>query len=194
MKTLIWIIVGVLLIGGLGTYFVASGKGVPVDAAEATQGPIREFVDERGKTRLPQTHLITMPSAGRIESITLSAGTRVKKGQVVAQMVPLDLKLAVEQSEASVRQLQASIKENAATNVEETALSQAKHFVKSMHDTVAAAATRVLAGQAKLDYAEKHYGRVAPLAKTGALTQDELDQAILEKVSSSVAYREDELI
>ncbi len=194
MKTLIWIIVGVLLIGGLAAYYATSSKGVPVDAVKVTQGPIREFVDERGKTRLPQTYLITMPSAGRIESIALTPGTKVKKNQTVARMVPLDLNLAVEESEASVRQLKASIKENAATNVEETALSQAKHFVKSMQDTVAAAATRVLAGKAKLDYAEKHYGRVAPLAKTGALTQDELDQAILDKVSSSVAYREDELI
>ena len=135
-----------------------------------------------------------MPSSGRVEAITLTAGTPVEKGQAVAQMVPLDLKLAVDESEAEVRQLQASIRENAATNVEETALSQAKHFVKSMHDTVAAAATRVLAGKAKLDYAEKHYGRVAPLAKTGVKTQDELDKAILEKVSSGVSHREDELI
>ncbi|MBN2295391.1 MAG: efflux RND transporter periplasmic adaptor subunit [Pirellulales bacterium] len=194
MKTMIWIIVGVLVSGGLATYFALSGNGIPVDAVKVAESPIREFVDERGKTRLPETYLITMPSAGRVEGITLTVGTKVKKGQVVAQMVPLDLKLAVEESEASVRQLQASIKENAATNVEETALRQAKHFVKSMHDTVAAAATRVLAGKAKLDYAEKRYGRVAPLAKTGVQTQDELDQAILEKVSSSVAYREDELI
>lgn len=194
MKTWIWIICGLLVVGGIAVYFATSSQGVVVDAVEVVQGPIREFVDERGKTRLPQTYLITMPSAGRVESIALAAGTSVTKGQVVAQMVPLDLKLDVEESEASVRQLQASIKENAATNVEETALSQAKHFVKSMHDTVAAAATRVLAGKAKLDYAEKHFGRVEPLAKTGARTQDELDQAILEKVSSSVAYREDELI
>ncbi len=194
MKIWIWIIVGVAIFGGLAAWFAISQKGVAVDAVEVTQGPIREFVDERGKTRLPQTYLITMPAAGRVQGIGLTAGTKVKKGQVVAQMVPLDLKLAVDESEASVRRLQASIRENAATNVEETALSQAKHFVKSMHDTVAAAATRVLAGKAKLDYAEKHFGRVATLAKTGAQTQDELDQAILERVSSSVAYREDELI
>ena len=194
MKTWIWITIGVVLIGGLAAFFMAPSKGVAVDAVEVTRGPIREYVDERGKTRLPQTYLITMPSAGRVEAIGLTAGSKVKKGQTVAQLVPLDLKLAADASEASVRQLQASIRENATTNVEETALSQAKHFVKSMHDTVAAAATRVLAGKAKLDYAEKHYGRVATLAKTGAQTQDELDQAILERVSSSVAYREDQLI
>lgn len=195
MKTWTWILIGVLLAGGAATavYFTSS-PGVPVEVAEVVESPMVEFVDERGKTRLPQAYLITMPSAGRVEAIALTAGTAVKKGQVVARMVPLDLKLSVDESEAAVRQLQASIKENAATNVEETALSQARHFVKSMHDTVAAAATRVVAGRAKLDYAEKHHGRVLPLAKSGAKTQDELDQAILEKVSSGVSHREDELI
>lgn len=194
MKTWIWITVGVVFVCSLAVFLATAQNGVPVDAVEAARGSIREFVDERGKTRLPQTYLITMPSAGRVEAVGLAAGSPVKKGQIVAQMVPLDLKLAVEESEASVRQLQASIKENAATNVEETALSQAKHFVESMQDTVKAAAMRVLAGKAKLDYAEKHFGRVAPLAKSGVRTQDELDQATLEKISSSVAYREDELI
>ncbi len=195
MRTMTWIIIGVLLVGGAAAaYFLSSSRGVPVDVVEAVEGPIAEFVDERGKTRLPQTYLITMPSSGLVEAVTLPAGTAVKKADIVAQMTQLDLKLAVEETEATVRELQASIKENANTNVEETSLAQARHFVQSMRDTVKAAATRVLAGKAKVDYAEKYFNRVEPLAKTGAKTQDELDQAILEKVSSGVEHREDELI
>ncbi|MBV8232461.1 MAG: hypothetical protein JO329_20965, partial [Planctomycetaceae bacterium] len=34
---------------------------VPVDVVAAGHGPIREYVDEEGKTRLPRTYLITMP-------------------------------------------------------------------------------------------------------------------------------------
>ena len=57
----------------------------PVEAAIVRTGEIREFVDERGKTRLPETYLITMPYDARIEPIELAEGTPVKKGQVVAQ-------------------------------------------------------------------------------------------------------------
>lgn len=195
MKNITLIIAVLIAAGGAAAvYFMSSSRAMPVDVVEVASGPIAEYVDERGKTRLPQTYLISMPSSGLVEAVTLPAGTALKKGEIAAQMTPLDLKLAVEESEAAVRQLQASIEENANTNVEETSLAQAKHFVQSMQDTVKAAATRVLAGKAKVDYSEKFYNRVAPLAKTGAKTQDELDQAILDKVSSSVEYREDELI
>jgi HlyD family secretion protein len=195
MKTFAWIIIGVLLVGGVvAAFFLGYSRGVPVDVVDVVEGPIDEYVDERGKTRLPQTYLITMPSSGLVEAVVLPAGTAVKKDEIVAQMTPLDLKLHVEESEATVRQLQASITENANTNVEETELKQARHFVKSMEDTVRAAATRVLAGKAKLEYAEKYFNRVEPLARTGAKTQDDLDQAVLDKVSSGVEFHEDELI
>ena len=194
MKTWIWIIIGVLIIGGLVATFAASGGGVPVDTVKATKGSIREFVDERGKTRLPQTYLITMPSSGHVEGIHLTAGTPVKEGEAVACMVPIDLKLTVEQNEAEVRRLQAAIKENSTTNVEETALQQAIHFVESMHKTVEAAATRVKAGEAKVDYSEKHYKRIAELAEKGAAPKDDLDKVTYEKIASLVDYRQDKLV
>lgn len=194
MKTWIWIIVSVLVIGGLIAVFAVSGGGVPVDTAKATQGSIREFVDERGKTRLPQTYLITMPSNGHVEGIHLTAATPVKKGETVARMVPIDLKLTVEQNEAEVRRLEAAIKENATTNVEETALQQAVHFVESMHKTVQAAATRVTAGEAKVEYSKKHYKRIADLAEKGAAPKDELDKVTYEKIASLVDYRQDKLV
>ena len=194
MKTWIWIIIGVLVIGGFIATFAASEDGVPVDAVKATKGPIREFVDERGKTRLPQTYLITMPSSGHVEGIHLPAGTSVKKGEAVAQMVPIDLKLTVEQNEAEVRRLEAAIKENSTTNVEEISLQQAIHFVESMHKTVQAAATRVKAGEAKVDYSEKHYKRIAELAEKGVAPKDDLDKVIYQKIASIVDYRQDKLV
>ena len=40
--------------------------GVPVQVARAEYRSIEEYVDEQGKTRLPQTYTITMPFAGRL--------------------------------------------------------------------------------------------------------------------------------
>ena len=175
MKAKTWILLIVLLVAAFGAVWamVAMSPGVKVKVAEVQRQPIREFIVERGKTRLPETHLITMPLDGRIEDIPLPEGTKVEKGQIVARMVPRDLRLEVEEATAVVQRLDAAIKENAEKNVEETALAQARQFVKSMRETVKAAYARVESGRAKYDYAEKNFGRVAPLAKTGAKTQDE---------------------
>ena len=198
MKTNIktWLIIGGVLLGLVFVYALFGGfsQGVAVEAAAAKMGSIREFIDEQAKTRLPETHLITMPITGRIEDISLVEGTRVKKGQIVAQIVPRDLELAVEQARAVVGQLDAGIKENADVNVEETAYQQALQFVKSTVATVQAAAERVTAGRAKLNYANRDLGRVRQLAATGARTRDDLEQATLAQVQTDVDYKQDQLV
>lgn len=192
--TRILLLMVVVAVVAAGWIFLGRGSGVPVPAAAVKQSPIEEFIIERGKTRLPRTYLITMPLAGRIEPIALEEGAPVKMGQVVARMVPLDLELDVAEAEAAVGRLEKAIAENDAKNVEETALAQAKKFVVSMSDTVKAAFERVLSGRAEYDYAEKNFGRVAPLAAKGVKTQDELDQAELLKIQSATQYRQDQLV
>ena len=160
MKTKLWIILGGVLLAVFLIYAFAGGfsSGVAVEAARAEMGAIREFVDEQAKTRLPQTYLITMPITGRIEAIALVEGTSVAKNQVVAQIVPRDLQLAVDQAGAAVQRLDASIAENADVNVEKTAHQQSLEFVKSTAAAVQAAFERVTSGKAKLDYAEPRSG------------------------------------
>jgi HlyD family secretion protein len=120
------LIVGVVLavlVGGWLAYGRMNG-GLPVEAAAARRGPISEFIDERGKTRLPRTYLITMPFQGRIEAIDLPEGTPVKQGQAVARIVPLDLSLSLDLAKANVERAEASIVENDDTTVEQTGLQQ----------------------------------------------------------------------
>lgn len=196
MKTKPWIILGSAIFGLVLLYAFCGGfsHGVAVQVAKTKMGAIREFVDEQAKTRLPQTYLVTMPITGRIEAISLVEGTPVKKGQVVAKIVPRDLELAVEQATAAVERLEASVKENADVNVEETSYQQALQFVKSTMAAVQAAAERMTAGKAKLDYAERDLARVKRLATTGAKTQDDLERAMLNQVQGDVDYKQDQLI
>ncbi len=196
MKTKVWILIGLVAFAAALVYVLGGGlsRGVAVEAAQAKVGRIREFVDEQAKTRLPETYLITMPITGRIEPITLVEGMPVKKNQVVAQIVPSDLELAVKETTAAVQRLEASIRENADTTVEETGYQQTLQFVKSMAASVQAAAERVVSGKAKLDFAAIDLGRVQRLASTGARTQDELDRANLHKVQSDVDYKQDQLV
>lgn len=194
MSKLTPIIGGLLALVILAIALRGCSSGMPVDAVAVSTGPIRQFIDEEAKTRLPETWLVTMPAAGRIEAIPLIEGARVAKGQVVARIVPRDIDLAVRQAEAAVVRLDASIAENADVNVEQTGYKQAVQFVKSTASTVEAAYERVKSGGALLDYNLKNLSRVQRLAVTGAQSQDDLDRATLQKLQSGFDLQQDKLV
>ena len=71
-----WIAVLAGLAGLLGTglYFQAT-RPVFVAVAKAKRQRIGAFIEERGKTRLPDIYRITMPSTGRIMPISPCKGS-----------------------------------------------------------------------------------------------------------------------
>ena len=196
MKTKHWIVLGGIVIGGLIIWGIVHRmtSGIPVETAVVARGPIHQFIDERAKTRLPEIHLITMPAAGRIEAITVTEGMPVEKGQIVARIVQRDLELAVNRATAAVQRLDAAIRKNADVTVEETAFTQAQHFVDSMNPVVEAAESRKISGKAKYDYAEANFGRISQAKNAGAATQDDLEKALLERIQSQVDYQQDVLV
>ena len=197
MKKATWLsIVATLVVVAAVIGLVAHGlsTGMPVEVAIVSLGPIHECIDERGKTRLPETLLITMPFDGRIESIGLVEGDPVEAGQVVAKIVPLDLDLSVDEATAVVQRLEAALRRNADLSIEKTTLEQANQFVKSMTDTVKSAAARVDSGRAKHVYALKSLARVEELSSDRTLTQDDLDRAQLLEVETSVELEQDRLV
>jgi HlyD family secretion protein len=168
--------------------------GQGVESALVRRDTIVELIDEQAKTRLPETHLMTMPYAARIEPIALDEGAPVKKGQVVAQIVERDLDLRVQQAEAAYQRLEAAYAENADTSVEDTSHKQAIAFVASMNATVASAKERVKSGKAKLEYAESNFERIKALRPSGAKSLDDEERALLLRIESEVSYRQDQLI
>jgi HlyD family secretion protein len=194
MKTTLFVLLLVAAAVAAGFAYRALDPGLPVEAAQVSSGPVQEFVDEEGKTRLPQVYLMTMPFEGRIESIELVEGAAVKKDQVVARVAPFELNTAVAVAQAAVERLEASIRENDDVSVEQTGLAQTLNFVDSMARTVEAAAARVTSGEAKLDYANKNLARVENLRPTNAATQDQLEQAQVQQVESEVDFQQDKLV
>ncbi|MFP6610781.1 MAG: HlyD family efflux transporter periplasmic adaptor subunit [Pirellulales bacterium] len=191
-----WLIVG--LLAGIGVVaalvYAQVTQSVEVPTAEVEIGDIRQFVDERGKTRLPRVHLITMPYTGRIEEITLDEGDPVEPGALVARLVPADLQLSVDAASAAVERLDKSIIENDDTSVEEIGLKQALEFVTSMNASVKAALARVEAGLAKKQFATRQYKRKKELLPQGAASLQELERAEFNLVQSDVDLRQDELV
>jgi HlyD family secretion protein len=172
----------------------ALNGGLPVEVAAVVRGKIQEFVEERGKTRLPQTYNITMPQDGRISAIDLVEGTPVHQGQIVAHIITSDLDLAVEAATAAVERLKASIRENDDVSVETTGLKQSLSYVDSIDRTVEAAKAQVESGRAKLDYANNNTDRVRKMYQTKTATQDEYEQVQLQQVQAGVEYQQDLLV
>jgi HlyD family secretion protein len=169
--------------------YATSRQGVPVQAAKVQRGEVREFIDERGKTRLPKTYLITMPFAGRVEPIAFLEGQTVQRDQVVARIAAKDLDYDVAEAQAAVERLHAAIAENDDVAVESSSREQAELFVKSMVSTVAAAVAQLSSEESRVAYAEKYLGRIQSLPR-GVETQDELDRANLSFIESQIDYRQ----
>jgi HlyD family secretion protein len=194
IRTIAAVAASLVALAALGAGYGIFAGGTPVDAVPAARGPIREYVDEEGKTRLPRTYRVTMPFDGRILPIDLEEGDRVTAGQVVARVVPEDLAAELAGAEAAVARLEASIRENADTRVERTVLVQSRQYVESMDRTVEAGREQVKAGEAKRAFAERELRRKRDLSKRNAASAEELNQAEVNEVQADVEFRQDVLI
>ena len=168
--------------------------GVPVQVAQAEYRSIEEYVDEQGKTRLPQTYTITMPFAGRLEAIALEERDPVSQGTVVARISTADVSDARDAALAAVQRVDASIARNDDDDVEQLSKRQADRLVESMDKVVQASSSRVAAGKERLVKSEIFLKRVREMVAKGGVTKTELDQAELDYVESDANHRQSLLI
>ena len=96
-------------------------KPVEVDAGEVTIGAMQLTIDDDGETRVRDRYLVSAPLAGRLVRIDCDPGDAVKKGDVLATVLPAapDLldprahaqaRAAVDAAEASIRNAEAHAK------------------------------------------------------------------------------------
>lgn len=181
MKTRTWVILGGLIVCVVLAVVVvtAFSPGVSVRAAPVQIGRAWECIEERAKTRLPLTYLITMPYNGRIKEIAKAEGSRVREGDPVAQIVEDDLKWALAEAKAALGEADAATAENEDISVEESVLEQVRQIVESMKITTEAAWEQVRSSWAAWEYADRDLARTRKLHEARAQSDDELEQAIL---------------
>lgn len=168
----IWV---VLILGAVagGVVFFRSPSEVPVDVALAHKGDIRVYVEERAKTRVPETYRISMPLAGRVLPISLKAGDRVSKGEVVAKLDPADLDRDV--SQESIRVLGFD------------------RMIETLGNSIKSSQQQLLAREAKLKFAEEEHRRISQLFERKAVPEAEKSEAELLEIESRAELRKDEL-
>lgn len=165
MSRVIKILIGVAAVAGVAVAVVmAMSKGVPVDTAAVERGTVRTYVEERGKTRLPEIYRLTMPLDGRIERISLKEGDTVSNGDVVAQMETADLDTDLAEATARVDQF--------------------KELLTSMEATIKSADSQLLARKEQFKYRDEEFKRIRPLKERGAATESELRDAETKMLES----------
>ena len=127
-----WIIIGIagVLVLAL-VVWVMMPQPLLVQMAQADQGRVRAYVEERARTSLPHVWRLTMPQDGRIMPITIKAGTLVKEGQVVAEMDVADLLTTVQETQDVIAAMASAVKASAAKVTASRAQEQYAQFVRN---------------------------------------------------------------
>lgn len=105
-------------------------RQVPADVASASVAPLRVTVGDEGMTRVRDRYLVTAPVAGRVERLTVEAGSTVRRGTVVARLFPLPLDARGQQQAAAA--IEAALDHQ---RMQEAGLEQARvMLVQATHD------------------------------------------------------------
>jgi HlyD family secretion protein len=150
---------GVLIVaGGAGLGFALRPSSVLVEGAVVRQGPMQQTVDEEGRTRLQDRYLVAAPVAGRVERLGLREADSVRRGAVVAKMLPAPL-------DARARQ-------------------QAAATVARADDAARSARAARAQAAAVLEQAKRSGIRARELGSQGLISPEEVERAVLQETSS----------
>lgn len=177
-RLLFWTPFAVLLAAGLAWLF--RPQPVPVDLITVEHGAMRVTVDEDGETRIRDVFVVSAPVAGIKRRIAHKVGDPVTANDtIITSIVPTDPEFLDPRSE---KQAQATFK------AAEAALEFSKADVRR--------------AEAEFAYAQSELGRARRLARSGNISESDLDraeremrtrQAALEEAQAQLGIREFEL-
>lgn len=130
---------------------------VPVDVVEVSRAPLIVTVDEDGRARVKNRHVVSAPLSGSLARIELRPGDQVEAGKIIARIVPLEAPLLDVRSKG-----QAEARVAAAAAAQRQAKAQIER------------------AQAALEFAQANAARMEQVIERGAGTQLQLEQARLE--------------
>lgn len=147
-----WIAGGVLAAAALS--WLVMPAAVPVETAQVTRGVLTQRVEEDGVTRVRDRYVVAAPVAGMLMRPALRVGDPVKRGDVVAVIVP-----------NAAQMLDARTRAELAARVE-AAAAQASRARALLRQTEAA-----------LSQAENEHRRLEELGRQGFASQTERERA-----------------
>ncbi|MDP3703899.1 MAG: biotin/lipoyl-binding protein, partial [Candidatus Omnitrophota bacterium] len=151
----------------------AEPDAVAVEAAPAALGSIEQTLDLTGTIVSSRRVELTPKIPGKIAAIYVQEGARVSGGQAIAALDASDQAAQVTQAEQGVRQAAA------AREVAQARLAALQSGARSQERALAE--TAVAQAEANLRSAERNVTRMQQLFESGAVSRQQLDDAILQR-------------
>ena len=152
-RSLLLAAAGFALLGVLGYAF--RPRPSPVDVVRVASGPLRETVDEDGRTRIKERYAISTPLGGQLRRIELHPGDAVKAGVTVL----------------------ASIDPVAPTLLDARTRAQLEARLRAAEAQADLAGPRVERARATQELAQRDDARITQLADEKAVSRQELDRS-----------------
>lgn len=163
MKWLKWTMAGGLGIATATAIAISlRPKPVPVETAVVTQAPLRVTVDEDGRTRVQDRHVITAPLTGNLARVELEPGAAVAEGTVLAMIEPIPPPL-----------------------LDARASSELQGRVHAAEASVRQAAAAVSRAESRKTFTARQLDRLRKLGTSGMASPEEVDQAELDAESAA---------
>ncbi len=122
-----------------------------VEVTEIKRGPMTTAIQDRGQTRVLDRYVVASPVAGNLERISFRAGDAVRRGDIVARVLPASLSaVASGQTRAAIAEAEAAVRQ------------------------AEAVAGR---GRSRADLAERERNRIEALQRSGIASREQLDAA-----------------
>lgn len=123
-KTIISAVVGVLLVGG-GFYYAAKKPKTSYVTTTVKSGVLIQTVSETGSVRRASEVDLNFIAQGRIATTTVAVGESVKRGQILAELDNISLKLQAQQAAAGLSVAKANLQKTLnGASIEDIKISQ----------------------------------------------------------------------
>lgn len=185
-KKIIAAVIVLAIIGGAGWYFWGNREASAEEymTAKVERGDIRNSVSATGTLQAVTTVQVGSQVSGTISALHADFNTKVRKGQVVAQLDPSILQAQVASSRANLEQARASLADAQAK------LIAAKSTVLNQQAGVSSANANLGALKAQLDDAVSLLKRQESLAASGIVPERDLESARTNVKSAEARYNQ----
>ncbi|AJE52109.1 efflux RND transporter periplasmic adaptor subunit [Paenibacillus polymyxa] len=165
----------------------ATQQAIPVQVAKVAKGSINDSTGIIGSFAPKETAQVSPKISGKIQSINLTVGQKVNKGDTLFTIDQKDIQDSIKQSQESYQVALANLKQaesGAAQSVQqaESSVDQAKSALVQQDNSITQAQTSLIDAQNSVRDAQNTLNRNQQLFSAGALSQSELEQ-------SQIAYR-----
>jgi HlyD family secretion protein len=153
--------------------------------AKVDRGNLRNTVTATGTLQAVTTVQVGSQASGTISALNADFNSKVKKGQVVAQLDPSTFQAQVAQARANLVQARAAVAQaqggiansHAGVNDAQAKALAAKSTVQNQQAGVTGAQANLAVSKAEMDDAQSYLNQEAALVKSGVISNREYQQA-----------------